>query len=91
MRMKKGYFNKKQFYNYIVNILIPTLREIYSMRTLIIIMDNVGIYCNERIHIMIEAAGYLVWYLPPYSPDFNPIELTFSVLKLWIRCWYYLK
>ena len=34
---------------------------------------------------MIEAHGHLIHYLPPYSPDYNPIELTFSVLKAWIR------
>ena len=34
---------------------------------------------------MFEEAGCLVRYLPPYSPDFNPIELTFNILKAWMR------
>jgi transposase len=34
---------------------------------------------------VIHDAGFLVRYLPPYSPDYNPIELTFAVLKAWIK------
>ena len=44
-------------------------------------MDNLGIYTNLRVIEAIKAAGYLVRYLPPYLPDFNPIKLTFSILK----------
>lgn len=48
-------------------------------------MDNASIYCNERIEELINSRGVEVRYLPPYSPDLNLIELTFSVLKAWIR------
>jgi len=34
---------------------------------------------------VLEESGCLVRYLPPYSPDFNPIELTFNILKAWMR------
>ena len=37
----------------------------------------------------IRAADYLIRYLPPYSPDYNPIELSFSILKSWIKRNYY--
>jgi transposase len=44
---------------------------------------------HERVTQLIES---LVRYLPPYSPDFNPIELTFSVLKAWMkRNWVFLR
>ncbi len=44
-------------------------------------MDNVSIHCNARIEELIISHECEVRYLPPYSPDFNPIELSFSVLK----------
>lgn len=48
-------------------------------------MDNVSIHVNREVEEVIREAGYIVQYLPPYSPDYNPIELTFSVLKAWVR------
>ena len=44
-------------------------------------MDNLGIYTNLRVIEAIEVVGHLVRYLLPYLPDFNPIKLTFSILK----------
>jgi transposase len=47
----------------------------------VIIMDNVQINCDEAVHNALEGAGSnIVQHLPPYSPDFNPIELSFSVI-----------
>ncbi len=48
-------------------------------------MDNVSVHCNARIEELITSHGCEVRYLPSYSPDFNPIELSFSVLKAWVR------
>lgn len=48
-------------------------------------MDNASFHCMPGVKEAIEAAGCQVKYLPPYSPDFNPIELSFSVLKAWVR------
>ena len=48
-------------------------------------MDNTAIHTNPRIEEATRQHEYEIRYLPPYSPDFNPIELTFSVLKTWIR------
>ena len=48
-------------------------------------MDNVKIYYNEELRNMCDRAGVLLEYLPPYSPDLNPIETLFVVLKAWIR------
>lgn len=50
-----------------------------------IILDNVSIYTNDEVEAVIQTASYSVRYLPPYSPDYNSIELTFAVLKAWIR------
>ncbi len=46
-----------------------------------IIMDNAAFYKKEKIHAMAEAAGHNVLFLPPYSPDFNPIEQEFAIIK----------
>ena len=51
-------------------------------------MDNLPVHVNARIPAAIEEEGHIVRYLPPYSPDFNPIELMWAVLKAWIRRWH---
>ena len=48
---------------------------------MVIVMDNLVIHVQEEIQL-IESSGHIVRYLPPYSPDYNPIELTISVLKV---------
>ena len=48
-------------------------------------MDNASIHCNPRIKEVIRQYGCEVRYLPPYSLDFNPIDLSFSVLKACVR------
>ncbi len=51
----------------------------------VIVMDNVVIHKVEGIQEMIEERGLLLLYLPPYSPDLNPIEEAFSSMKAWLR------
>ena len=48
-------------------------------------MDNVAAYTNPRIKEAIRQYKYVIRYLPPYLPDLNPIELSLSILKTWIR------
>jgi transposase len=83
--IKEGYFNREQFLDWIVAHLIPTLQLTYGDRPVVVILDNVSIHTNDAITEALEVAGYIVRYLPPYSPDYNPIELTFGVLKAWIK------
>ena len=51
----------------------------------IVVMDNLSSHKGTRVREMIEAAGAKLLYLPPYSPDFNPIEMAFSKLKALLR------
>ncbi|GBE86874.1 hypothetical protein SCP_1001160 [Sparassis crispa] len=51
----------------------------------VIVMDNASIHKSQHLADMIEARGMRLLYLPPYSPDFNPIEEAFSAMKAWIR------
>jgi transposase len=48
-------------------------------------MDNLSSHKGPRVREMIEAAGASLLYLPPHSPDFNPIEKAFSKLKALLR------
>jgi transposase len=48
-------------------------------------MDNLGSHKAMALRRAIKAAGARLWYLPPYSPDLNPIEQTFAKIKHWLR------
>ncbi|WP_024511057.1 transposase, partial [Bradyrhizobium sp. ARR65] len=51
----------------------------------IVVMDNLGSHKAAALRRQIRAAGARLWYLPPYSPDLNPIEQTFAKIKHWMR------
>ena len=51
----------------------------------IVIMDNLPAHKVAGVRVAIEAAGAVLLYLPPYSPDFNPIEMLFAKLKALLR------
>lgn len=88
--LKEGYYNTDDFLEWLKEKLLP---EVNRLRfPMVIVMDNLSIHAKEEVRQAIEEAGHLVRYLPPYSPDYNPIELTFSVLKAWMkRNWIFLR
>ena len=61
-------------------LLVPCLRP-----GDIVIMDNLGSHKSAELRRIIRAAGARLWYLPPYSPDLNPIEQAFAKIKHWMR------
>ena len=65
---------------YIAQVLVPTLSP-----GDIVVMDNLAAHKHALIRETIEAAGATLLYLPPYSPDFNPIENAFAKLKAILR------
>ncbi|WP_445215585.1 IS630 family transposase [Bradyrhizobium sp. Pa8] len=75
-----GPINGECFRAYVKHLLLPTLRE-----GDIVILDNLGSHKSKAVRQMIQAAGARLWYLPPYSPDLNPIEQAFSKIKHWMR------
>jgi transposase len=75
-----GPMNGASFLPYVEQILVPTLR-----RGDIVIMDNVSVHKVAGVREAIEARGATLRYLPPYSPDLNPIEKFFSKLKSVLR------
>ncbi len=75
-----GPINGDCFRAYVQQILIPTLKQ-----GDIVVMDNLGSHKAKIIREIIKHAGARLWFLPPYSPDLNPIEQTFSQIKHWMR------
>ena len=72
--------NGSTFQAYIDQVLVPELEP-----GDIVILDNLGSHKGEGIRAAIEAVGAKLLYLPPYSPDFNPIENAFAKLKALLR------
>jgi transposase len=68
------------FLAYLEQCLVPTLKP-----GDIVVMDNLSSHKSERVREIIEAAGAELLYLPPYSPDLNPIEQAFAKLKALLR------
>jgi transposase len=68
------------FLAYVQQILVPTLR-----RGDIVILDNLSAHKRADVRQAIEAAGASLRFLPPYSPDLNPIENAFAKLKARLR------
>lgn len=72
--------NAALFEKWVENCLVPTLSK-----GDIVVMDNLSAHKGLRVEELIEAAGAELRYLPPYSPDMNPIEKAFSKLKAHLR------
>jgi transposase len=75
-----GPVNRVAFETYVAEVLVPELRP-----GDVVVMDNLSSHKGPRVREMIEAAGAGLRYLPPYSPDFNPIENAFAKLKALLR------
>ena len=57
----------------------------YPAKHSVLVMDNARIHHNEDLVTAVEDIGCRILYLPPYSPDLNPIETAFSALKSWLK------
>jgi transposase len=75
-----GPINGQWFQAYVDQVLVPTLSP-----GDIVVMDNLGSHKGAGVRKAIEAVGAALLYLPPYSPDFNPIEKAFAKLKALLR------
>ena len=75
-----GPINRDAFQAYVEQVLVPELRP-----GDIVIMDNLSSHKGLAVRHAIEAAGASLLFLPPYSPDFNPIENAFAKLKALLR------
>ena len=76
----EGATTRPVFETYVEKVLLPGLR-----RGQIVVMDNLAAHKGGRIRELIESASCELLYLPPYSPDLNPIEEAFSKIKGLLR------
>lgn len=75
-----GAINGERFLAYVEDVLVPTLKP-----GDIVIMDNLRVHKMAGVREAIEAVGAKRLFIPPYSPDLNPIEMAFSKLKALLR------
>ena len=75
-----GPMNRPTFLAYVSQVLVPELRP-----GDVVVMDNLPAHKGSAVREAIEAAGASLLHLPPYSPDFNPIENAFARLKALLR------
>ena len=75
-----GPIDNPTFRAYIEQVLVPTLRP-----GDVVVLDNLAVHKQPEVRAAIEAVGAHLRFLPPYSPDFNPIELAFAKVKAFLR------
>ena len=75
-----GPINRTAFETWVAKVLVPELRP-----GDIVVMGNLPGHKGPQARALVEAAGARLLYLPPYSPDFNPIENAFAKLKALLR------
>jgi transposase len=75
-----GPINGRSFLTYVEQFLVPTLSP-----GDIVIIDNLGSHKGKAVRQAIRKAGAKLFFLPPYSPDLNPIEQLFAKLKTLLR------
>ena len=78
--MFDGPIDSPTFLAYVEQVLVPTLR-----RGDVVVLDNLAAHKQPEVRAAVERAGAQLRFLPPYSPDFNPIELAFAKLKAFLR------
>lgn len=75
-----GPIDNPSFLAYVAQVLAPALRP-----GDVVVLDNLAVHKQPEVVTLIEAVGARLRFLPPYSPDFNPIEQAFAKLKAFLR------
>jgi transposase len=76
----EGSTDREIFREYVRAVLVPSLRP-----GDVVILDNLGAHCDAEARSLIEGAQATLMFLPPYSPDLNPIEQLWSKVKTFLR------
>ena len=80
--MLEGGVDGNNFCDYIERSLLPAMMPFDGVNPRsILIMDNAPIHHDQQVQDLVDNAGCLLWFLPGYSPDMNPIEEVFSQMK----------
>ena len=73
-----------KFFDYVRGQLIPSMHPFPGDQS-ILVMDNCTVHHTEQLIDLAQNAGILLLFLPPYSPDFNPVEELFSYVKYYLK------
>lgn len=76
----EGATDTEMFVSFVEKMLVPALKP-----GQVVVMDNLAPHKSPKVASLIAGAGAKVLYLPPYSPDFNPIEMAISKMKSVLR------
>jgi hypothetical protein len=82
--LSTGSTDSLKFVDFIRSKLIPSMQPFPAQHS-IVIMDNCAVHHVQEIKDVIESVGIELIFLPPYSPDYNPIEELFSYLKYYLK------
>jgi transposase len=80
----KGTFTRQLFHEIVVDRLLPVLNP-YPLPRSVVILDNASIHMYPEFVAAVRSVGAIVVYLPTYSPDYNPIEVAFGLVKQFIQ------
>ena len=84
MKIPIGSFTRLSYEKFILEEVLPQMNSIPEPYS-VLVMDNARIHKSGLVANLAAAAGVMIEFLAPYSPDMNPIEEAFSVYKAWIR------
>ena len=82
--IKRGFYNADQLIDWLENRLLPHCSRFPGRRS-VLCLDNLSVHHDPRVDDLINRKGMLIRYLPPYTPEYSPIELSFNVLQTWMR------
>jgi len=83
-KVVEGSFRHDTFLEYLRDDVLPMTNPFPGPRS-VIVLDNARIHHSQAIEDLVRNYGCRIEYLPPYSPDYNPIEQAFSVIKAHLR------
>ena len=83
----EGTVNGNIFLEFVRHCLLPILKPFNGLnRNSIVVLDNASIHHLDKVQEAVDSVGALLWFLPPYSPDLNPMEECFSKVKRYLSC-----
>ena len=82
----EGSINGEIFSSFIARSLVPLLQPFDGKNSRsVVLMDNASIHHVEQVATLIQNTGAILRYLPPYSPDYNPLEESFAKIKAFLK------
>lgn len=79
-----GTYNAEAFIMSMQQTILPHLQP-YPQARSVLVLDGASIHKDERLVQLVNSVGAVAVYLPPYSPEFNPIEKVFAVIKMYVH------